>query len=84
VPSGFVVLLLDQRASLLSRLEIGAKDLGARGAHLVADKCLDGFCLVAAALLVVWRIGHSMADTAGARNETRHGPRAGGRVSRSR
>jgi hypothetical protein len=58
VPIGFVALLLDQRASLLARLEVSAKDLSARGAQLLADQRLDGLRLVAAAPLVVWRIGH--------------------------
>jgi hypothetical protein len=57
VPSGFVMLLLHQCASPLSRLEIGTEDLGARGAQLLADQRLGGLCLVAAALLFVWRIG---------------------------
>jgi hypothetical protein len=77
VPTGFVMLLLHQCTSPLARLEIGAEDLGARGAQLLADQRLDGLCLVAAALLVVWRIGHYQADTAAAAGETRHGPRAG-------
>ena len=58
MPPGFVALLLDQRARPLARLEVGAEDLGARGAQLLADQRLDGVCLVVAALLVVWRIGH--------------------------
>jgi hypothetical protein len=60
VPIGFLALLIDQRASPLARLEVGAKDLSARGAQLLADQCLGGLRLVAAALLVVWRIGHCM------------------------
>jgi hypothetical protein len=58
MPPGLVMLLLHQCASPLPRLEIGTEDLGARGAQLVADERLNGFCLLAAALLVVWRIGH--------------------------
>ena len=63
MPSGFVMLFLHQCASPLARLEVGAEDLGARGAQLRADQCLGGLCLVGAALLVVWRIGHYQADT---------------------
>jgi hypothetical protein len=84
VPFGFVVVLVDQGASPLLRLEIGAKDLGARGAQLVADECLGGLRLVAAALLVVWRIGHSMAHTAAARSETGAVRERAKLVSRSR
>ena len=59
MPPGFVSLVLRQGASPLTRVEIGAKDLGARGAQLLADQRLNGLCLVAATLLVVWRFGHS-------------------------
>ncbi len=58
MPFGFVALLLHQCACLLPRLEIGTEDLGARSAQLMADQRLDGFCLVASVLRVVWRIGH--------------------------
>ena len=78
MPLGFVALLVDQRARPLARLEVGAKDLVPGGAQLLADQRLDGVCLVAAALLVVWRIGHYVADTADARSETQRGPRTGG------
>jgi len=68
---------LDKHASPLLRLEVGAEDLSARGAQLLADQRLDGLCLIAAALLVVWRIGHYVADTSDSRSETRRGPQAG-------
>ncbi len=60
LPSGFVTLLVDELTSPLARLEVGAKDLSPRGSQLLADQRLDGLGLVvlAATLLVVWRIGH--------------------------
>jgi len=53
LPPGFVTLLFDERTTSLPRLEVGAEDLSARGAQLLADQRLDSLCLVAAALLVV-------------------------------
>jgi hypothetical protein len=78
LPPGFVTLRFDERATSFLRLEVGAKDLSARGAQLLADQRLHGVGLVAAALVVVWRIGHYVADTVAARSETRGGPQAGG------
>lgn len=77
MPPGFVALLVDQRASPVSRVEVGAEDPGARGAQLLADLHLRDLCLVASVLLVVWRFAHSNPGTAGAPSETRRGPRAG-------
>jgi hypothetical protein len=88
VPAGFVVVLFHQRASPLTRLKVGAEDLSARGAQLLADQRLSGFRLVAAALLVVWRIGHCKRSYRRhrRRNPARsaRGPGAGGPVSRWR
>jgi hypothetical protein len=85
MPAGFVALLLHQRASPLTRPKVGAKDLGARGAQLLADQRLRGLRLIAAALLVLGRIGHCNAGTAPAASETatvRARARAGGRAGR--
>jgi hypothetical protein len=86
VPIGFVVLLLDQRASPLPCLEVGAKDLGARCTQLLADQGLHGISLVAAALLVVvWRVGHHASTYRRCAQRNRRGPRASATdVSRSR
>jgi hypothetical protein len=58
VPVGFVVLFLDQCTRPRARLEVSAKDLGTRGAQLLADQGLHGPGLIFAVLLVVWRVGH--------------------------
>ena len=70
MPFGFGALVLDQRLGTLARLEIGAKDLAACSSQLLPDQRLDGFGVVAAALLVVCRIGHHRSDTATAASET--------------
>jgi hypothetical protein len=58
VPPGFATLVLDERTGAILRLEVGAEDLGARGAQLLADQRGDRRGLVAASLLVVGRIVH--------------------------
>jgi hypothetical protein len=58
VPTGLMLIVLGQRTSPVARLEIGAEDLGACRAQLFADDGLGSLRLVAALLLVGWRIGH--------------------------